>query len=275
MLAPFARADAAIGAWYALATEGQDLLGAMRDAMLLARQAERRDLTVLAQALREVALGHFEAFHERWCHDPSAIMRTREAAARALRAIAEPSGAASAPAGNGNAPALPHGHGLPMEIERKFLLHGLPPRAATASSTLIEQGWLPGIMLRERLRREVAANEPVKLTRTIKLGAIGARIEVEEPTEPELFEALWPLTVSARIRKRRHRVAEGPLTWEIDVFLDRDLVLAEVELGQVDETVEIPAWLAPFVVREVTQEAAYLNSVMARRDVAFPERAAR
>jgi CYTH domain-containing protein len=162
-----------------------------------------------------------------------------------------------------------------MEIERKFLLHGLPPRAATAPSTRIDQGWLPGIALRERLRRELGANERAKLTRTIKLGPIGARIELEEPTEPALFEALWPLTVNARIRKRRHRVPDGALTWEIDVFLDRDLVLAEVELTDAAQAVEIPEWLAPFIVREVTQEPAYLNSVMAQRDVAYAEPAMR
>jgi CYTH domain-containing protein len=114
----------------------------------------------------------------------------------------------------------------------------------TAPSTRIRAGVAAGIALRERLRREVGANERTKLTRTIKLGPIGARIELEEPTEPALFEAMWPLTVNARIRKRRHRVPEGALTWEIDVFLDRDLVLAEVELTEVSQAVEIPDWLA-------------------------------
>ncbi len=278
LLVPFARADPTIGAWYALATEGQDLLGAMRDAMLLAELAELRGYKALARALQEVALAHYEAFHQRWCGDGNALLRSRSAAAQALRAIADttaPSPDASTAASTGESGGLPAGHGLPMEIERKFLLHGLPPRAATAPSTRIEQGWLPGIALRERLRREVAPNERTKLTRTIKLGPIGARIEVEEPAEPALFEALWPHTVDARIRKRRHRVPEGTLTWEIDVFLDRDLVLAEVELAHAAQEVEIPAWLAPFIVREVTQETAYLNSVMARPDVASPESAAR
>lgn len=278
MLAPFARSHPAVGAWYALATEGQDLLGAMRDAMLLAERADDHDFEVLAHALRAAALAHFEAFREQWCGDASAVARARKAATDALRAIADGppvTPTAALPTSADGATPLPAGHGLPMEIERKFLLHGLPPLAATAPSTQIEQGWLPGIMLRERLRRETAAQEPAKLTRTIKLGAIGGRIEVEEPTEPGLFEALWPLTVNARIRKRRHRVVEGALTWEIDVFLDRDLVLAEVELTDAAQAVEIPAWLGPFIVREVTHEAAYLNSVMARRDVAWPDRVMR
>ena len=84
-------------------------------------------------------------------------------------------------------------HTLPMEIERKYLLRACPPEAAKQVAILIEQGWLPGTMIRERLRRSVSANGDVRLTRTIKLGPIGARVEVEEDTDPQLFDALWPL----------------------------------------------------------------------------------
>jgi adenylate cyclase len=162
-------------------------------------------------------------------------------------------------------------HQLPMEIERKFLLHGLPPRAAVAPSLRIEQGWLPGTLLRERLRQSVSMNGDVVRTRTIKLGRPGARIEVEEPVSAGLFDSLWPLTSDARIHKRRHLVVEGGLTWEIDVFLDRDLVLAEVELHDTQQEVPIPDWLAPFLVKEVTDDPAYLNAVMAQRHIGAPE----
>jgi adenylate cyclase len=59
-------------------------------------------------------------------------------------------------------------------------------------------------------------------------------------------------------------VAEGSLVWEIDVFSDRDLVLAEIELPADDTAVNLPPWLAPHVVREVTDEAAYVNLNLAR-----------
>jgi CYTH domain-containing protein len=58
-------------------------------------------------------------------------------------------------------------------------------------------------------------------------------------------------------------VPEGALTWEIDVFLDRDLVLAEVELPG-DQDVTIPEWLAAQVVRDVTGESEYVNLNLAR-----------
>ena len=150
----------------------------------------------------------------------------------------------------------------PVEHERKYLLDRCPDRAAAVAPVEIDQGWLPGERLRERLRR-VRDNDGERFTRTIKLGAGERRIELEEETSRELFLALWPYTEGCRVRKRRHRVADGGLTWEIDVFLDRELVLAEVELPD-DRPVEVPAWLAPHVVRDVTGEADYVNLNLAR-----------
>lgn len=283
LLAPFADATPALQAWFALATGGQDLLGAMRDASLLERQARSRGLNALADALEAITRQQFAEFHDRWVSDADSILDTKDAAVRALQQIADdaitPPLSSSHAASRGSAnhgaatmPSIPDDHGLPMEIERKFLLHGLPPVAAMAPADLIEQGWLPGTLLRERLRRTLGANGIERLTRTIKLGRPGSRIEVEEPTDSTLFNALWPLTVNARIRKRRHIVTEDGLRWEIDVFLDRDLVLAEIELDDEAQAIELPAWLTPFVVKEVTHDPAYLNSVMARRDVPAPER---
>ncbi len=265
MLSPFAKAHPDLGAWYAMATEGQDLLGAMRDATLLAERARDRHCAALADVILEEATAHYEAFRSQWIEASDRVLNAAVAAVDALEGLANTASPADDFAASSTA------HGLPMEIERKFLLHGLPPDAAMAPSIRIEQGWLPGTVLRERLRRSTAVDGTTRYTRTIKLGRIGARIEVEEPTEPALFDALWPHTIDARIRKRRHLVRDGALTWEIDVFLDRDLVLAEVELTDTAQVVALPGWLAPFVVREVTSDPAFLNSVMARRDVATPE----
>jgi CYTH domain-containing protein len=63
----------------------------------------------------------------------------------------------------------------------------------------------------------------------------------------------------------RTRIAHGHHVWEVDRFLDLPVVLAECELGSADERLEMPAWLAPFVVREVTEEPAFRNSELARR----------
>jgi CYTH domain-containing protein len=82
---------------------------------------------------------------------------------------------------------------------------------------------------------------------------------VEKPVPEELFARLWPLTEGRRIRKRRHHVKDGDLTWEIDEFRDRNLVVAEVELPSPSTEVTTPDWLRPHIVREVTDDPAYTN----------------
>jgi CHAD domain-containing protein/CYTH domain-containing protein len=155
------------------------------------------------------------------------------------------------------------GHG--QEIERKFLLTGLPPLERAEGPVEIEQGYLPGERLIERLRR-IQSNGSVELVRTVKEGSGLSRLEVEEAVTPEVFARFWSLTEGRRLRKRRYRVADGDLIWEIDEFLDRDLVLAEVELPEPRTDVRIPGWLQPHVGREVTEELAYSNFRLASAD---------
>ncbi len=153
--------------------------------------------------------------------------------------------------------------GSDIEIERKYLLSDLPAEARGASAVEIEQGYLPGERLTERLRH-LRDDGSERWVRTVKLGSGSMRTEVEEETTPEVFAALWPLTNGRRVRKRRYALVDGPLTWQIDEFLDRDLVLAEVELPSANVVVEPPTWLAPLVVREVTDEPDFANATLAR-----------
>jgi CHAD domain-containing protein/CYTH domain-containing protein len=150
-----------------------------------------------------------------------------------------------------------------VEIERKYLLTGVPPRAGSAPVEEIEQGYIPGAGISERLRRSRSAGKS-RCYRTIKAGRGLSRIEVEEEVDASLFRKLWPATSGKRVRKRRYRVDDDGHTWEVDRFSDRDLVLAEVELASENEQVPLPEWLAPYVVREVTGEDEYVNLNLAR-----------
>jgi len=164
------------------------------------------------------------------------------------------------------AAALDAAHEAPgVEIERKYLLRALPRALRGGTAAEVEQGYLPGARLRERVRRVVRDGRE-QFVRTVKLGAGVARIEVEEETTRELFDVLWPATRARRVRKRRYAVPEGELTWEVDEFTDRTLVLAEVELPAADTPVVFPPWLAAYVVKEVTDDPAYLNSALAKAD---------
>ncbi len=150
-----------------------------------------------------------------------------------------------------------------IEIERKFLLNGLPEAVTGADQLDIDQGYLPGERIHERIRRTRNGTD-TRWFRTLKLGTGLVRQETEEETSEAVFEAMWPLTEGRRVRKRRYHVAAGDLVWEIDQFDDRDLVLAEVELPAEDYVAEPPEWLAPYIVREVTDDPDYQNSNLAQ-----------
>jgi CHAD domain-containing protein/CYTH domain-containing protein len=208
------------------------------------KRAQRKDeqpgLVQLAVRARVERDALFAALHRRWLHDRGGELASLVGV---LRAVLQP------------------GHAV--EIERKYLLKSLPPATRSAPAEEIEQGWLPGERVRERLRR-VSNGNGDHYRRTVKLGTGMQRVELEDEVTADLFSALWPLTAGCRVHKRRYRVAEGTLTWEIDQFLDRDLVLAEVELPDPATAVELPTWLEGFVVREVTNEPEFLNLNLAR-----------
>jgi CYTH domain-containing protein len=150
------------------------------------------------------------------------------------------------------------------EIERKYLLRALPQRTNGAPSLEIDQGYLPGERINERVRRTLGA-DGIRYYRTIKSGSGIERLEIEEETSELFFTTVWPLTRGCRIRKRRYLVDDGGVTWEIDEFLDRQgLWLAEIELERVDDVVVPPDWLREAIEREVTDEPQYTNHALAR-----------
>jgi CHAD domain-containing protein/CYTH domain-containing protein len=147
--------------------------------------------------------------------------------------------------------------GSNLEIERKFLLRGVPRRKGRTVHR-IDQGWLPGEKVVERVRR-IRSDDGTRWLRTIKIGHGLARVELEEEIDHELFRKLWRLTRGRRVSKRRYVWADGERVWEIDRFSGRDLVIAETEMRDPQEIVNLPAWLGRYVIREVTGDRRYEN----------------
>jgi CHAD domain-containing protein/CYTH domain-containing protein len=158
---------------------------------------------------------------------------------------------------------LIYGDEAPVEVERKFLLRQMPPAVRVAPALDIQVGWLPGVRISEKMRRVTESGQEQRF-RTINAGVGAGRLEVEEEVTAPVFDHLWPLTEGRRVLKRRHKINHLGLTWEIDDFADRDLVLAEVEVPFEDSPVEPPEWLKPYVVREVTGEDEFSNLHLAR-----------
>ena len=163
---------------------------------------------------------------------------------------------------------------VPLEIERSFLLASMPTLPTddrNRGMLRIEQGYLREIpegkhgSIEGRIRRTEHPDGRITCVHTIKHGTGLVRTEQERSLEPSEFDALWPRTEGRRLTKERHRIREGDLLWEIDRFLEIDLVLAEVELPTVETDAPMPDWLACVVVREVTDEPEYRNFALATR----------
>lgn len=236
LLEPLRGTTASVDAIIGRLRDLQDALGDIRDQQTAAASFDARD-PQLADSLRAAAGTAFTAFAARWG------AADRRAFAAELKVLAAELA------------------GTEVEVQRRFLLTRLPALPAEDGAVAIDEGWLPGENLRERLRRS-RGSDGVRHARAVGVRAGVERIEVEEEIAPDLFDALWPLTAGRRVCRRHHRVADGDLTWEVDEFQGRDLVLAAVE-GLADREVSFPAWLAPCVVREVTGEAEFGNASLA------------
>jgi CYTH domain-containing protein len=101
--------------------------------------------------------------------------------------------------------------------------------------------------------------------RTVKVGIGIERLELEEEAGADLGRVMWRLTKGRRVHKRRYSIRDvGDALWEVDEYLDRTLVVAEIELPSPDTVVELPPWLRAVMDREVTDEPEYANDHLAR-----------
>lgn len=149
-----------------------------------------------------------------------------------------------------------------MEIERKFLVPGLPPGLEDYPAALIDQGYLAaspeGVEVRVRRKGE-------ECFLTVKHGAKLSRIEVELPLSRAQFDELWPLTVGRRVRKTRYALpGPGGLTIELDVYSEALVGLQTADVEFPDEA-SAHAFQPPELLgREISGEPAYRNERLAR-----------
>jgi adenylate cyclase len=147
-----------------------------------------------------------------------------------------------------------------IEIERKFLVNkekweGLEkPRGI-----YLRQGYLndsAGCTVRVR-------ETETEAFLTIKGKSTGlARAEFEYAIPKTDAKEMLDTLAKTQLSKTRYEIVVGQHTWEVDVFHDANegLILAEIELGAVDETFELPEW----VEKDVSDDPRYYNSVLAK-----------
>lgn len=161
---------------------------------------------------------------------------------------------------------------MAKEIERKWLI---PPSfeleamamMMSIGTTSIVQGYLHASASRVvRVRRSQSSFEngcESQLTVKISTSDMSVRDEFEYSISDDEAIAMLSSCTEAPICKTRYTFDLGGGQFlELDFFkgLLEGLVLAEIELSEVGERVELPPWLEKAGAKEVTNDVTYLNS---------------
>lgn len=155
-----------------------------------------------------------------------------------------------------------------VEIERKFLVAGSGWRQG-AEATEIRQGYL-SLRPHHTVRVRVAGGRAWITIKGLPEGARRAEFEYEIP----LLDGramLQELCERPLVEKTRYRVRHGARLWEIDEFggANAGLCIAEIEIEDEREELDLPAWVGA----EVTDEPRYANANLVRAPFCtWPER---
>jgi adenylate cyclase len=144
---------------------------------------------------------------------------------------------------------------MAKEIERKYLVIGDSWRAL-AEGSVYRQGYI-ATQNKATVRIRVVGE---KSYLTIKGPTIKySRLEFEYPIPvKDAQEILETLCEPPFIEKTRYKIESGGLIWEIDEFdgVNKGLILAEVELNDENQQIELPNWIG----QEVSDDSRYFNS---------------
>lgn len=147
-----------------------------------------------------------------------------------------------------------------LEIERKFLVsaHKID---FLSNGKIIRQCYITSDNQFE-LRIRIEGNQAFLTTKTRKSQL--TRYETEKEIDFHLASKIVDVFPSDEvIEKIRYDVKFAGKTWTIDRFHGSNdgLVLAEIELENEEEAIELPGWIC----REVTQDERYTNAHLAKK----------
>jgi len=148
---------------------------------------------------------------------------------------------------------------MAIEIERKFLVIGDSWRSL-AEGQVYRQGYIP-TQDKTTVRIRVVGSQGYLTIKGQSTGMTRAEYEYPIPvTDAETI--LQTLCQPPLIEKIRYCIPIENVIWEVDEFTgeNQGLVLAEVELEEEQQTVNLPDWIGV----EVTQDARYYNVNLAQ-----------
>ena len=149
---------------------------------------------------------------------------------------------------------------MALEIEHKFLLRDERWRDQVEHSLRMRQGYLVSDATRS-VRVRVAGDQGYLNIKSGTLGIARREYEYRIPLA-EAEELLNTLCEKPLLEKTRHFLHYGDHLWEVDEFGgdNAGLIVAEVELGTVDEAFARPDWVG----EEVSHDLRYYNSQLVR-----------
>jgi adenylate cyclase len=141
------------------------------------------------------------------------------------------------------------------EIERKFLVKGTAWRRL-AKGILYRQGYLSTVKERT-VRVRVIGTKGYITIKGVTIVATRTEFEYEIPVKDANI-ILDELCEHPIIEKNRYKINHGGLIWEIDEFAGENegLIIAEVELDDEAQKVQLPDWIG----EEVTGDPRYFNA---------------
>jgi CYTH domain-containing protein len=148
---------------------------------------------------------------------------------------------------------------MAIEIERKFLVIGDSWRSL-AEGQVYRQGYIP-TQDKTTVRIRVVGSQGYLTIKGQSTGMTRAEYEYPIPvTDAETI--LQTLCQPPLIEKIRYCIPIENVIWEVDEFTEENqgLILAEVELEEEQQTVNLPDWVGA----EVTQDARYYNVNLAQ-----------
>jgi CYTH domain-containing protein len=151
-----------------------------------------------------------------------------------------------------------------LEFERKFLLLKQPVLKADVVYR-VEQHYFGD----DRIRRTSTKGEQDAFYHTVKKHLRpGVNSENEKKISRSEYYSMLEKSKSFII-KQRHCYFIGDLKWEVDVFEDMNLVVAEIEYPKEDQKIKIPKFIEDVMIMEVTRFREFSNKNISKKKITY------
>ena len=151
-----------------------------------------------------------------------------------------------------------------LEIERKYLLKRLPTQIKWDLIINIKQYYLPD---KTRIRESFTNGEYtyVKCNKTLLSKNPRVYDEVEILLAKDKFIALLKKAKRGLMKTRFIKKVQGKLKWEVDVYEDLDLVVAELEIPSRKFKIKIPRFISDVLIMDVTKFSEFTNRSLSEK----------